>query len=75
MVSWMCNNVKDVKTEIDNTLRVSPAFAPFSLNLKTITRKARWRKEQKSPCVVHWNFRLCPIEHVPKFYAHRRRIL
>ncbi|KAF5411926.1 MAG: hypothetical protein U9N46_10500 [Euryarchaeota archaeon] len=29
MVSWMYNNAKDVKTEIDNTLRVSLAFAPF----------------------------------------------
>jgi len=26
MVSWMCNNAKDVKTAIDNTLRVSLAF-------------------------------------------------
>ncbi|KAF5411715.1 MAG: hypothetical protein U9N46_06865 [Euryarchaeota archaeon] len=26
MVSWMCNNAKDVKTAIDNTLRV---FAPL----------------------------------------------
>ncbi len=32
MVSWMYNNAKDVRTEIDNTLRVSLAFAPFSLN-------------------------------------------
>jgi len=29
MVSWMYNNAKDVKTEIDNTLRVSLAFAPL----------------------------------------------
>jgi len=29
MVSWMCNNTKDVKTAIDNTLRVSLAFAPL----------------------------------------------
>ncbi len=28
MVSWMYNNAKDVKTEIDNILRVSLAFAP-----------------------------------------------
>ncbi len=26
MVSWIYNNAKDVKTEIDNTLRVSLAF-------------------------------------------------
>jgi hypothetical protein len=26
MVNWMRNNVKDVKTEINNTLRVSFAF-------------------------------------------------
>jgi len=41
MVSWMYNNAKDVKTEIDNTLRVSASLSPFSLNWKTITRKAR----------------------------------
>jgi hypothetical protein len=27
MVSWVYNNAKDVKTEINNTLRVSLAFA------------------------------------------------
>nr|QNO54191.1 hypothetical protein MOEJAMDC_00004 [Methanosarcinales archaeon ANME-1 ERB7] len=36
MVSWMYNNAKDVKTEIDNTLC---AFAPFSLNWKTTTQR------------------------------------
>jgi len=29
MVSWMCNNAKDAKIEIDNTLRVS---APLRLS-------------------------------------------
>ncbi|MEA1866025.1 MAG: hypothetical protein U9N46_12715 [Euryarchaeota archaeon] len=48
MVSWMYNNAKDVKTEINNTLRVSLAFAPFSLNWKTITRKTRWRDGAKN---------------------------
>ncbi|MEA1863772.1 MAG: hypothetical protein U9N46_01010 [Euryarchaeota archaeon] len=33
MVSWIYNNAKDVKTEIDNTLRV------FALNRKTITQR------------------------------------
>ncbi|MEA1863713.1 MAG: hypothetical protein U9N46_00700 [Euryarchaeota archaeon] len=28
MVSWMYNNAKDVKTEIDNTLRVSAPLCP-----------------------------------------------
>ena len=28
MVSWMYNNAKDVKTEIDNTLRVSAPLRP-----------------------------------------------
>ncbi len=32
MVSWMYNNAKDVKTEIDNTLRVSLAFLVKSEN-------------------------------------------
>ncbi|KAF5409948.1 MAG: hypothetical protein U9N46_06495 [Euryarchaeota archaeon] len=36
MVSWMYNNAKDAKTEIDNTLC---AFVPFSLNWKTITQR------------------------------------
>jgi len=31
MVSWMYNNAKDVKTEIDDTLRA------FALNWKTTT--------------------------------------
>ncbi|KAF5410708.1 MAG: hypothetical protein C5S47_05905 [Candidatus Methanogasteraceae archaeon] len=47
----MYNNAKDVKTEID--------LCAFALNWKTITRKTQWCKEQKSPCVFHWNFRLC----------------
>ena len=32
MVSWMYNKAKDVKTEIDNTLRVSLAFLVKSEN-------------------------------------------
>ncbi|MEA1865587.1 MAG: hypothetical protein U9N46_10450 [Euryarchaeota archaeon] len=58
MVSWMCNNAKDAKIEIGNTLRVS---APLRLcvKLENNNAKTRWRKEQKSPCVFHWNFRLC----------------
>jgi len=56
MVSWICNNAKDVKTEIDNTLRVSLAFL---VKLKNNNAKARWRKEQKSHSVFHWDFRLC----------------
>ncbi|MEA1865399.1 MAG: hypothetical protein U9N46_09455 [Euryarchaeota archaeon] len=47
MVSWMCNNAKDVKTAIGNTLRVS---APFSLNWKTITQRCDGAK-YKSPRV------------------------
>ncbi len=53
MVSWMYNNAKDVKTEIDNTLRVSLAFL---VKLKNNNAKTRWRKEQKSPGVFHWDF-------------------
>ncbi|MEA1864357.1 MAG: hypothetical protein U9N46_04055 [Euryarchaeota archaeon] len=64
MVSWMCNNAKDAKTEIDNTLC---AFAPLRLCVKLENNnekdaKTRWRKEQKSPGAFHWDFRLCRTE-------------
>ncbi|MEA1864887.1 MAG: hypothetical protein U9N46_06780 [Euryarchaeota archaeon] len=65
MVSWMYNNTKDVKTAIDNTLRVSAPLRPC-VKLKNNNEKdakTRWRKEQKSLGVFHWNFRLCPAEH------------
>jgi len=57
----MYNNAKDVKTAIDTTLRVSAPLRPCVKleNNNAKTRKTRWRKEQKSPCVFHWNFRLC----------------
>ncbi|MEA1864073.1 MAG: hypothetical protein U9N46_02565 [Euryarchaeota archaeon] len=58
MVSWMYNNAKDVKTAIDNTLRVSAPLRPC-VKLKNNNAKTRWRKEQKSLGVFHWNFRLC----------------
>jgi len=45
MVSWMCNNAKDVKTAIDNTLRVALAFL---VKLENNNAKTRWRKGQKS---------------------------
>jgi len=59
-------NAKDVKTEIDNTLRVSAPLRPCVKleNNNEKDAKTRWRKEQKSPCVFHWNFRLCPVGYV-----------
>ncbi|KAF5409915.1 MAG: hypothetical protein U9N46_14640 [Euryarchaeota archaeon] len=58
MVSWMRNNAKDVKTTIDNTLRVSLAFL---VKLENNNAKTRWRKGQKSQGAFHWDFRLCPL--------------
>ncbi|MEA1866458.1 MAG: hypothetical protein U9N46_14960 [Euryarchaeota archaeon] len=56
MVSWIYNNAKDVNTEIDNTLRVSLAFLVKLENNNEKDAMARWRKEQKSPSVFHWDF-------------------
>jgi len=53
----MYNNTKDVKTAIDNTLRVSAPLRPC-VKLKNNNAKTRWRKEQKSLGVFRWNFRL-----------------
>ncbi|MEA1866206.1 MAG: hypothetical protein U9N46_13645 [Euryarchaeota archaeon] len=67
MVSWMYNDAKDVKTAIDTTLRVSAPLRPCVKleNNNEKDAKTRWRKEQKSPCVFHWNFRLCRVWHTP----------
>jgi len=41
MVSWMYNNAKDVKTEIDNTLRVS---VPLRLCVKLENNNAKMQR-------------------------------
>jgi len=67
MVSWMYNNAKDVKTEIDNTLRVS---APLRLCVKLENNNAKMQRRdganKKAPCgcksVVAWaKHRMIPI--------------
>ena len=48
MVSWMCNNAKDVKTAIDNTLRV---FAPLRLCVKLENNNAKTQRTKVSGCI------------------------
>jgi len=57
MVSWMYNNTKDVKTAIDNTLRVSAPLRPC-VKLKNNNAKTQRRDGAKNKNL--WaNFRLC----------------
>nr|QNO43916.1 hypothetical protein NANOEKIO_00015 [Methanosarcinales archaeon ANME-2c ERB4]QNO44469.1 hypothetical protein ELEJOALA_00015 [Methanosarcinales archaeon ANME-2c ERB4]QNO45201.1 hypothetical protein KDMJNAGO_00015 [Methanosarcinales archaeon ANME-2c ERB4] len=57
MVSWIYNNAKDVKTEIDNTLRV------FALNRKTITqrRKDAMAQGTKVSGYISLGFSIVPV--------------
>ncbi|KAF5416088.1 MAG: hypothetical protein C5S48_03985 [Candidatus Methanogaster sp.] len=47
MVSWMYNNTKDVKTAIDNTLRVSAPLRPC-VKLKNNNAKTQRRDGAKN---------------------------
>ncbi len=58
MVSWMCNNAKNVKTAIDNALRVSLVSLAFLV--KSEERKdARVQRLETTESIRIRNFRLC----------------
>ena len=60
MVSWIYNNAKDVKTEIDNTLRVSLAFL---VKLENNNEKDAMAQRTKVSECISPGFSIVPVKY------------
>ncbi|GEM_PF-3761266 len=61
MVSWMYNNAKDVKTEIDSTLRVSLAFLALLVKLENNNEKDAMAQRTKVSGCISPEFSIVPL--------------